>query len=68
MNIVYKEKMPQYLDGWFAQKDNIPQENNPYDELSAPCSYNLWLSDWCDRFNSDSPTVKDKELDFYNFW
>lgn len=43
-------KRAEYINGWFAHKNGVDAEQNPYNEKSQYASNSLWLSGWVDRF------------------
>lgn len=48
--MAYEDNTSCWRDGWFAHKNGIAVEDNPYDELKQAISHRLWLSGWSARF------------------
>lgn len=37
---------PEYAEGWYACKNGVSQENNPYGEYEPGTSYDIYRMDW----------------------
>lgn len=50
--MISDEDRVEYMDGWFAQRDDLSVDKNPYDKRLQSKSFSLWESGWCARFNA----------------
>lgn len=46
------DKKLAYLDGWFAHKEGLSHNANPYNDCTQSASNNVWVKGWTDRFNA----------------
>jgi hypothetical protein len=62
-----ENKHSAYWDGWLSQRDSIPHEDNPYDEVKQAFSNREWSSGYWARTNTrrEGLFIDSAAWDFY---